>query len=176
MESVPDRLERFEANPTDSCLYTTLGFQTREPLSLMQGPPPKLVMPGYHVRPARPSDVDACRALSHESLGFDRGAGALRDSIEGTNATVVEHLGRITGYATIIGLSGHSIARTNRDLMALIGAAPEFPGAGFLAPTRNYEVFSWCLANGLRLVVQWTLMTIGLYNEPTGAYLPSGMF
>ena len=176
MESVPDRLERFEANPTDSCLYTTLGFQTREPLSLMQGPPPKLVMPGYHVRPARPSDVDACRALSHESLGFDRGAGALRDSIEGTNATVVEHRGRITGYATIIGLSGHSIARTNRDLMALIGAAPEFPGAGFLAPTRNYEVFSWCLANGLRLVVQWTLMTIGLYNEPTGAYLPSGMF
>jgi hypothetical protein len=32
------------------------------------------------------------------------------------------------------------------------------------------------VSEGLRLVVQSTLMTIGLYNEPTGAYLPSGIF
>jgi predicted N-acetyltransferase YhbS len=158
------------------CLYTKLGFQTREPLSLMQGPPLNLVMPGYHVRPAQSADVEACGALGQEILGFDRGGGALRDAINGKTAMVVEHLGRITGYATAVGLSGHSIGRTNRDLMALIGAAPEFVGAGFLVPTRNHEVFSWCLANGLRLVVQWTLMSIGLYNEPAGAYLPSGMF
>jgi hypothetical protein len=29
------------------------------------------------------------------------------------------------------------------------------------------------MQNGFRLVHQMTLMTIGLYNEPTGAYLPS---
>jgi hypothetical protein len=40
-------------------------------------------------------------------------------------------------------------------------------------PTRNGELFRWCLASGLRLVQQMTLMTIGLYNEPAGAYLPS---
>jgi hypothetical protein len=55
--------------------------------------------------------------------------------------------------------------------MALIAAAPEFTGPGFLLPTRNYEVFSWCLANGLRLIAPMTLMTTGLYNEPAGAYL-----
>jgi predicted N-acetyltransferase YhbS len=158
------------------CLYTNLGFHVREPLSLMHGPVLNFVMPGYHVRSAEAADIDACSALSQENLGFDRGAGALRDAIEAKTATVVEHLGQITGYATIVGLGGHSVGRTNLDLMALIGGAPEFPGVGFLIPTRNHEVFSSCLANGLRLVVQWTLMSIGLYNEPTGAYLPSGMF
>ncbi len=170
------RLTQTAYNNRSLCLYTTLGFQTREPLSLMQGPPLNITLPGYSVRPAQPTDVDACRALSHDILGFDRAGGALTDAIEAKTATVVEHLGRITGYATVVGLSGHSVARTNRDLMALIGAASEFSGAGFLLPTRNYEIFSWCLAKGLRLVVQWTLMTIGLYNEPMGVYLPSGMF
>ena len=30
-----------------------------------------------------------------------------------------------------------------------------------------------CLKGGLRLVYQMTLMTVGLYSEPTGAWLPS---
>jgi hypothetical protein len=51
-----------------------------------------------------------------------------------------------------------------------------FPGGGFLLPTRNGEMFRWCLENGLRLVHQMNLMTIGLYNEPAGAYLPSVLY
>jgi hypothetical protein len=47
---------------------------------------------------------------------------------------------------------------------------------GFLLPTRNGEVFRWCLQNNLRLVHQMTLVTIGLYNEPTGAYMPSVLY
>ena len=50
--------------------------------------------------------------------------------------------------------------------MALIGAAPEFGGPGFLLPTRNHEVFDGCLEAGLKLVYQMTLMTIGLYQRP----------
>jgi hypothetical protein len=60
--------------------------------------------------------------------------------------------------------------------MALIGAATAFPGGGFLLPTRNGEVFRWCLQNNLRLVHQLNLMTVGLYNEPVGAYLPSVLY
>ena len=48
-----------------------------------------------------------------------------------------------------------------------------FPGPGFLLPTRNSDVFRWCLANGLRVVQPMTLMSIGLYNEPRGAFMPS---
>ena len=73
-------------------------------------------------------------------------------------------------------LRGHAVAETNRDLIALIAAAPEYPGPGFLLPTRNHEVFSWCLERGLRLVMQMTLMTIGLYNEPRGAWLPGILY
>jgi predicted N-acetyltransferase YhbS len=152
------------------CLYTTMGFRTREPLSCMNGPPLRRSMAGYHVRRAAPSDLDACNAVCFDVHGFDRG-GELKDAIEQGTATVVERDGRITGYATAIGFFAHSVAVSNQDLIALIAAAPEFTGPGFLLPTRNYEVFAWCLTNGLRLVQPMTLMTTGLYNEPAGAYL-----
>jgi GNAT superfamily N-acetyltransferase len=157
------------------CLYTTLGFRTREPLSTMQGPPLNQHFAGYDIRQAQPSDIDRCNALCRTIHGFDRG-GELRDAIEQKTAAVVEHLGRITGYTTFVGFFGHTVARSNRDLMALIAAAPEFPGPGFLLPTRNHEVFAWCLANGLHLQYQMTLMTSGLYSEPAGAWLPSILY
>jgi len=68
------------------------------------------------------------------------------------------------------------VGEANQDMKALIAAAPEIGGGGFLLPTRNSELFRWCLQNGLRLVHQMTLMTIGLYNEPAGAYLPSVLY
>jgi predicted N-acetyltransferase YhbS len=157
------------------CLYASLGFQTREPLSVMQGPPLGVSFSGYQVRPAQLTDLAVCNRLCRDIHGFDRAA-ELRDAIGQNTATVVEHLGEISGYATLLGFFGHTVARTNRDLMALIAAAPEFPGPGFILPTRNHQVFAWCLASGLKLVMQMTLMTIGLYNEPSGAYLPSVLY
>jgi GNAT superfamily N-acetyltransferase len=157
------------------CLYTSLGFQTREPMSVMQGSPLGLSFTGYEVRPARLDDLAACNALCRDVQGFDRGIEP-GDAIGQNTATVVEHLGEISGYATLLGFFGHTVARTNRDLMALIAAAPNFPGPGFIVPTRNHQVFAWCLARGLKLVMQLTLMTIGLYNEPAGAYMPSILY
>jgi len=157
------------------CLYTKLGFRTREPVSILQGKPLARTFPGYQVRPATAADMAVCNALCHQVHGFDR-AVELRDAIDQKAASVVEHLGRITGYTTGIAFFAHSVAETNQDLMALIGAAAEFGGPGFLLPTRNHEVFKWCLEGGLKLVFQMTLMTIGLYNEPTGAYMPSVLY
>ena len=96
--------------------------------------------------------------------------------ISNGTAGVVEHLGAITAYATDIAFFGHAVAETNQGLKALIGAASAFRGGGFLLPTRNGQLFRWCLQNRLRLVHQTTLMTIGLYNEPAGAYLPSVLY
>lgn len=157
------------------CLYTKLGFRTREPVSVLQGKPLGRTFPGYEVRPATAADMAACNALCQQVHGFDRAA-EVRDAVEQKAASVVEHLGRITGYTTGIAFFAHSVAETNQDLMALIGAATEFGGPGFLLPTRNHEVFKWCLDGGLKLVFQMTLMTIGLYNEPTGAYMPSVLY
>jgi hypothetical protein len=61
-------------------------------------------------------------------------------------------------------------------MQALIAAAEAFQGPGILVPTRNTELFQWCLANGLRIVHPMTLMSTGLYNEPVGAFLPSVLF
>jgi GNAT superfamily N-acetyltransferase len=157
------------------CLYTKLGFVTREPLSLLQGPKLNAKFAGYDVRPAEDRDVEACNKLCREVHGFDRDR-ELRDAIRAHSASVVEHSDEITGYATSIGFLAHAVAKTNQDLKALIGAATEFPGPGFLLPTRNHEVFGWCLNRGLKLVFQMTLMSIGLYNEPAGAYLPSILY
>jgi predicted N-acetyltransferase YhbS len=154
------------------CLYTRLGFQTREPLSVIQGPALNIKFAGYDVRPAGEADIAACNALCRRVHGFDRGV-ELSDAIGARTALVVEHLGRITGYATDIGFFAHAVAETNRDLKSLIGAASLYSGPGFLLPTRNHEVFAWCLDGRLKLVMQMTLMTIGLYNEPSGAWLPS---
>jgi len=156
-------------------LYTKLGFRTREPLSVMKGLPLGLKLAGYNVRSATEADCVACNRLCRDVHGHDR-ARELDDAIRAGTATVVEHQGRITGYATQIAFFAHAVGETNRDLMALIGASPEAPGPGFFVPTRNHELFTWCLEHGLTLVQQMTLMTIGLYNEPTGAYLPSVLY
>jgi predicted N-acetyltransferase YhbS len=157
------------------CLYTKLGFDTRETISKVNGPPLHLEFPGYAVRPARAADMAACNALCQRVHGHHRG-GELRNAIEGGTARVVEHLDQTVAYATEVAFFGHAVAETNQGLMALIGAAPSFPGGGFLAPTRNGALFRWCLQNNLRLVHRMTLMTIGLYNEPAAPYLPSVLY
>jgi hypothetical protein len=43
-------------------------------------------------------------------------------------------------------------------------------------PSRNAELFRWCLASGLRVVEPMMLMSLGLYNEPKGAFLPSILY
>ncbi|HET6342374.1 MAG TPA: GNAT family N-acetyltransferase [Gemmatimonadota bacterium] len=156
-------------------LYAKLGFDAREPLSTVQGPAFGLEIPGYAVRSANEADLDACNKLCVRVHGHDRGAELLEAIKQGT-ATVVTHHGRVTGYATMVGFFGYAVGETNEDLKALIGAATEFPGPGFLLPTRNSELLRWCLGNGLRVVQPMTLMSIGLYNEPGGVFLPSVIY
>jgi len=156
-------------------LYAKLGYDVREHLACMQGKPLTLSVGGHAVRPATEADVERCNRVCRHVHGHDR-EGELRDAITKGSASVVEHDGRITGYATIIGFFGHAVGESNEDLKALIGAAQEFAGPGFLLPTANGELFRWCLGNGLRVTQPMTLMTKGLYNEPAGAFLPSILY
>lgn len=152
-----------------------LGFEVREPLACFQGPPLKNQLPGLMVRPVAETDAKVCNELCHTIHGHDR-QGELAGAIQPKTAMLVEHHGRIRGYATGIGFFNHAVAESNDDLKALIAAAPEFGGPGFLLPTRNSEVFRWCLGEGLRVIQPMTLMSMGLYNEPRGAFLPSILY
>jgi predicted N-acetyltransferase YhbS len=153
-------------------LYAKLGFQVRDLLALMQGTPPHGEIPGYRVRSATPADVEACSVLCRRVHGHDR-AGEVRDALAQGTAIVVEHDGRISGYATDLAFFAHAVGESNEDVKALIMAAEGFGGPGILVPATNGELFRWCLERGLRVVQPMTLMTIGLYTPPQGAYLPS---
>lgn len=156
-------------------LYASLGFDVREPLSCIQGTPRPLTVAGCEVRPATPADLDACNALAHRVHGFDRGAD-LAHAIQQSKARVAERGGRITGYASDLSFFGHTTCESNQDLQALLASVDSFGGPGILLPSRNTEMLRWCLANGLRVTQPMTLMSVGLYNEPRGAWLPSITF
>ncbi len=153
-------------------LYASLGFDAREPLSCLQGRTRTRSVPGCAVRPARTEDLDACCAVALRVHGFERRS-ELDQMIRAGETRLVERDGRITGYASALGFSGHAAAEDTPDLMALLASADGFQGPGVLVPTRNAGLFRWCLAEGLRVVQPMTLMSVGSYLEPKGAWLPS---
>jgi predicted N-acetyltransferase YhbS len=156
-------------------LYAKLGFRVRDLLACMQGPSPRGEIPGYGTRRASPADIEACNRVCVDVHGHDR-AGEVVDAVKQGTALVVEHGGRISGYATDLGFFAHAVGESNEDLKALIMASDAFSGPGVLVPTTNAELFGWCLGQGLRVNYLMTLMTTGLYSEPRGAYLPSVLY
>ena len=156
-------------------LYSTLGFQAREPIACMQGPPIDAPLAGYQVRRAEAVDLEACDRVSTFVHGHHR-RGEVLDAIRQGTARVVEHDGRITGYATDLAFFAHAVGETNHEVMALIGTGSAFGGPGILVPLRNGALFQWCLNHRLKVTQVMTLMTLGLYNEPAGAYLPSVLY
>ncbi len=156
-------------------LYTKLGFDIKEPLSVINGAALNIHFPGYQVRAGNEADLDSCNQLSYQIHGHDR-SNELPGAIQMGTFSVVEYDGTIAGYTTQVGFLGHTIASTNTGLKALIGASVNFTGPGFLLPSRNAEVMRWCLQNGLRIIMPMTLMSKGLYNNPAGAFLPSVLY
>ena len=181
-------IRRADENNTDSvrlvqaafhnrslALYTKLGFNTVEPLSLMAGPAVNIQIPEFAVRKMTNADVDDANAVCKAVHGISR-RNEIAGSVEQGSGLVVEHKGRITGYTTGIGFFGHTVGISNEELKALIGAGRNYSGSGFLLPTRNNELVRWCMENGLRIVQPMTLMAKGTYQEPRGAFMPSILY
>lgn len=153
-------------------LYTKLGFDPREPLSCVQGPPLRITVPGHSVRRATRDDLAACNRVCERVHGISRG-GELEDAIGLGSAVVVERDRSIVGYASGFAFFCHAVADSLPAMQALIGSAGEFQGPGILVPTRNAALLRWCLENGLRVTQPLTLMSMGTWHEPRGEWLPS---
>lgn len=153
-------------------LYAKLGFQVRESFAAMYGAPVGIHLRGYAVRPATLDDLPACEALGVRVHGFARSI-EIRQAIAAGSAKVVERLGRITAYTTGVTYWTHTVAESNDDIRALIGASKDYGTPGFLVPLTNGDLFTWCLGQGLRVYFVTNLMTVGIYQEPEGAYFPS---
>ena len=169
------RLVQAAFHSRSMALYAGLGFVVREPLVVMNGPALHRKLEGCTVRQAVGSDLEACARVCLQVHGHER-TGELRDAIQQGSAVLCERAGKITAYASVLGFFGHAVAESAYDLQAMVAAAEGFAGPGILVPMRNAELFRWYLENGLRVVEPMTLMSLGLYNEPQGAYLPSILF
>jgi predicted N-acetyltransferase YhbS len=169
------RLVQSPAHLRSLALYISVGFDVREPLVLMGGALPKPEAGSTQVRPATEADVAACNALCSRVHGLER-EHELRRAIGQGVATVAERRGGIVGYRAGLGFLGYSVADTTDDLKALIAAASTILGPGFFVPMRNGSLLRWLLAAGMRAVWTANLMSVGPYQEPAGAFLPSIAF
>jgi GNAT superfamily N-acetyltransferase len=175
------RLLQDSFNTASLSLYTSLGFDPREPIALLDGPVSAQAPPGYHVRPARRDDLAACAALSLRVHGYER-TNELADAIDSTALSpfVAIRDGRVTAYATTLAFfpAAHAVAESDESMQALIAGTAAATGApaAFLLPVRQAELFRWCLDAGLRVVKPMTYMTVGEYREPRGSWIPSVLY
>jgi GNAT superfamily N-acetyltransferase len=156
-------------------LYAKLGFEAREPLSVVHGTPRRVKVPGVSVRAATERDLDACGHVCVQVHGHDRKQELLA-AIAADTARVVERSDRISGYTTDLGYEGHAVGEGNDDIIALISSTDAFSGLGIRIPSTNSGLLRWCLQNGLKIAQQSILMTVGLYNDPQGAWIPSDRY
>jgi GNAT superfamily N-acetyltransferase len=170
------RLVQDAFNTCSISLYASLGFAAKEPLMLMSGRPRTRPGPQFEVRPMAASNVAACRELCHRVHGFPRDGDVAR-GLEMFKPFVVRRDGRLTGYLTAatFWIANHGVAETEQDLQALIGGAAGAVAEelSLLVPIRQAGLFRWCLDERMRVVKPMTLMAIGAYREPAGAFFPS---
>ncbi len=167
------RLIQISYHNRSLCLYAKLGFDAQETFAAMYGATAGWAPAvGTTVRPATRDDEAAANALCVRVHGFDR-AVELRHAIDKGRAQVVERDGRVTGYTTGINYFSHSVTETTDDLQALICSGSAIDPPGIIVPLSDPQLFRWALAQGLRVFFVMNLMSMGIYQEPRGAYLPS---
>jgi GNAT superfamily N-acetyltransferase len=175
------RLLQDSFNVQSLSLYASLGLDVKDSAAVMSGKPRNRRPAGIEVRPLDESDLEACEMLCVRVHGFER-TNELRDAL---NAPVFSPLaavrdGRITAWATTLQFfpAACAVAETEEDMRALITGALQADDAtaSFLLPTRQAELFRWCLSEGLRVVKPMTYMSIGEYREPHGSWVPSVLY
>ncbi len=161
-------------------LYASLGFDARELCSVVTGTPaPGPLAPGWEIRPLREGDVPACEALQLRVLGYSR-VNELRETLATGAPVAALRKGRLRAYASMptSWQANHAMAEADEDLQTLLLGAAHIrqEPLAVLIPVRRADLFRWCLARGLRAARPMTLMSLGDYREPQGAYVPSVLY
>ncbi|MBV9470876.1 MAG: hypothetical protein JO316_14515 [Abitibacteriaceae bacterium] len=152
-----------------------------EPLVIMQGIPTnkESALPETQVRLLEAKDYDACGELCQRVHGFNRTTEIAQFAPMFPGVVAVRE-DRITAYATAPNFwqLNHAVAETTGDMQNLLAGAADITQQplSFLLPTRQAELFRWCLNQKLRVVKPMTLMAMGMYQEPRGCFLPSVLY
>lgn len=171
------RLVQDSFNAASLSLYSSLGFDVKEPLVMIEGAPRGDLPAGVEVRPIREEDYDECGALCQKVHGFER-TGELKNTPPFLTSFVAVRDGRVTAYSSAphFWALNYAVAESEEDMRAVLtGAANLSDGQplSLLLPTRQTDLFRWCLKQGMRVVKPMTLMSMGEYHEPRSCYLPS---
>ena len=174
------RLVQDAFNTTSMPLYASLGFEVKGPLVLLNGTPSGAIPAEMEVRPLASDDLDACTELCERIHGIPRTA-EVQDALAAPRAFtsfVVVRKGRVTALTTSASMRGFGVAETDEDMVALLLGVAAATGQALMVilPTRQAGLFRWCLRAGMRVVKPMTLMSIGAYQEPRGAWFPSVIY
>ncbi|WP_428940425.1 N-acetyltransferase family protein [Fontivita pretiosa] len=173
------RLVQDAFNTASMSLYTSLGFDPKEPLALVRGHCRSNPDADAEVNPMTEDDLPACGELHRQVHGFTRN-GALGDDLRQLGSVVLKRNGRVVAYSSApsFWIANHGVAETERDMRQLLLGASRVSQQPLwmLLPIRRAEVFRWALSEGLRVMKPMTLMAMGQYNEPHGSFFPSVLY
>jgi predicted N-acetyltransferase YhbS len=173
------RLVQDAFNSTSMSLYTSLGFDIKEPLVIIEGKIEGQPAAGVEIRRMEEKDFAACGELCDNVHGFSR-LNELRQTAQMFPAFVAVRENRVVGYASapVMWQLNHAVAETTEDMQALLSGAAEQlqQPLSFLLPTRQSDLFRWCLSKGMKVVKPMSLMSMGGYIEPRGCFLPSVLY
>ncbi len=173
------RLVQDAYNTASMSLYTSLGFDIKEPLVLVAGAVTGELPVGVEVRPISEEDYAACDDLCVKVHGFSR-VKELRATVQMMPGFVVTRGGRIVGYASAPNSwqMNHAVAESDEYMQNLLVGAGSLTGQAlsFLLPSRNGDLFRWCLSQKMKVVKPMSLMAMGAYQEPNGCFLPSVLY
>jgi hypothetical protein len=167
------RLCQDSFNMQSLALYTSVGFDVKEPLGYLALS--HEVAADANVRPATPEDVPAMDELCRTVYRISRKGECASLMRLGFPGFVLDQSG-IKGYL-LLGPAGHGVAETNEHMLALINSiAANIPDSHVFVPLRNGELYRNALAAGHRNQKVMNLLALGPYEEPQGPYCPSVWF
>ena len=167
------RLMQDSFNMRSLALYTSVGFDLREPVAEMDLSSGGQTDAAFRV--AGPADFIAmdelCRSVYHVSR-----FGEYEAMAQSSLPIYVLDRGGIVAYKIATGF-GHGVARSDDDMLALLASVgAHAPGEHAYVPLRNAALYRRALAAGHKNRKVMNLMTYGPYEEPAGTYTPSAMF
>ena len=200
------RLIQVSANNTSLALYSSLGFESREPLLAWKGLLARSFCEaavargeegGFSLRAMTPADVDRCDAMHLECNGISR-AVSLRKQVTspgwgggpcGQGMFVVVRRGRIEGFLSGTMAPHFALAKSMEALQFLYAAvhlaaheagAASSPPPYFHTCLRLYpDLTRWLLKGGVKIFRQVNLMVLGEWQpiqQDRYVYCPSIMY
>ena len=170
------RLQQDSFNMASLSLYASVGFDTKAPCALME--PIPAIKEDPTVRLLTEDDLTTVDALSRDQYKVSR-RNEVAEMLKGPFTAVVRELdNRVTGYY-VLGITGHGVAETEDDALALVGQAaakspPQFRDV--FCPLIEGSLYRKFLGAGFRAKKVMNLMAIGPYEEPEGVWMPSVIY